>query len=411
MRAVVLVLSGVVGWLGSAVSLHGQDGEPVEIARSYSVRSEILGEDRPVQVALPVGYDTAQAYPVVYVLDGPDHLVHTTGTARFLAANGRMPPAIVVAVGNTPGNRTRDLTPPPGEDDDAFATAGGASSFQAFLRDELGPWVESRYSTRDYTVLVGHSFGGLFIAHVLNTDPTLFDAYVSISPSLWWADEAFVAELDDVFDRFPDTGGALYMTMGNEGGAMISGAWHLAGTLEKSAPPTFRWHWKPMPTETHGSVPARSTYDGLEWIFSGWYPIDLMTELSQRGASALPRLVAHFDELSEEFGWEVDPPLTDLVNTVYQMVDRGRPDDAMAIATRTVEWFPNHGYARVGLGQAHAGACRWREAEEHHVRALELAEAAGSDGLTDFVRRELAQVRTDAASADRCDGPAIRDRT
>jgi predicted alpha/beta superfamily hydrolase len=404
MREAKVALLATMIWLGSAVALHGQNGEPVEIARAYTVSSTILGEDRPVQVALPLEYDTAQAYPVVYVLDGPGHLVHTTGTVRFLAANGRMPAAIVVAIANTPGNRTRDLTPPPGEDDDSFDTAGGASRFQAFLRDELKPWVESRYSTRPYDVLVGHSFGGLFIAHVLNTEPSLFDAYVAISPSLWWADESFVAGLDDVFERFPDTHGALYMTMGNEGGAMISGAWHLAGTLEKSAPSSFRWHWKPMPTETHGSVPARSTYDGLEWIFSGWYPIQLMDDLAQRGASELPRLETHFTELSAEFGWEVAPPVTDLVNTVHQMIERGRTDDAMVIAARTVEWFPASAYARFGLGQAHMGACRWNEAEEHHTRALEMAEAEDPNGgLADFIRGELSELRKKAAAADRCE--------
>ena len=401
-----MILLAAVAWLGSAVPLLAQDGEPVEIARRYSVPSAILNEDRPVMVALPPSYDTTEAYPVIYVLDGPGHLVHTTGAARFLAANRRMPAAIVVAVANTPGNRTRDLTPAPGADD-AFDTAGGASDFQAFLREELKPWVTSRYSTRPYDVLIGHSFGGLFISHVLNTEPDLFDAYVSISPSLWWADEEFVAGMDDLFDRFPDARGALYMTMGNEGGAMISGAWHLAGILEKSAPASFRWHWKPMPTETHGSVPARSTYDGLEWIFSGWYPIDLMADLARRGASELPRLGTHYAELSAEFGWEIAPPVTDLVNMVFQLVERDRNDDALAIAVQTVEWFPDNAYARLGLGHAHAGACRWSEAEAHHVRALEMAEAdEGGGGLVDFIRRELAKVRNKVSPGKSCPPPA-----
>jgi hypothetical protein len=244
---------------------------------------------------------------------------------------------------------------------------------------------------------------------VLNTEPDLFDAYVSISPSLWWADEGFVGQMDDLFERFPDTRGALYMTMGNEGGAMIAGAWHLAGILEKGAPASFRWHWEPMPTETHGSVPARSTYDGLEWIFSGWYPIDLMAELARRGASVLPRLGAHYAELSTEFGWDVAPPVDALVGTVYRMVERDRSDDALAIATQTVEWFPDSWYARVGLGQAHAGACRWSEAEEQLVRAIEMAEATeGDGGSADFIREELAQVRKRASAGESC-APALQD--
>lgn len=402
MRDAQILLLAALTWLASSTQLSGQDGEPVEIARGHTVSSAILGEERPVQVALPLGYDTTEAYPVVYVLDGPGHLIHTTGSVRFLAENGRMPAAIVVAIANTPGNRTRDLAPPPGDDDPAD-TAGDASNFRAFLRDELKPWVESRYSTRPYDVLIGHSLGGLFISHVLNTEPDLFDAYVSISPALGWADEGFVAEMDDLFERFPDARGALYMTMGNEGGATLSGAWHLAGTLEKSAPASFRWHWKRMPTETHESVPARSTYDGLEWIFSGWYPIDLMADLARRGASELPRLGNHYAELSAEFGWEIGPPLNELVNTVYQMVERDQDEDALAIATQTVEWFPDDAYARSGIGLAHVGACRWSEAEEHYVRALEMAEAGEGYGwLADFLRGELRQIREKASSGESC---------
>jgi len=376
---------------GIAQEANGRDdSEPVELARSYTVH------------ALPTGYDATSAYPVIYVMDGPGHLVHTVGSARFLASNNRMPEAIVVAIGNTPGNRTRDMTPAGREPDPSFATAGGASNFQAFIRNELKPWVESRYTTRAYDVLIGHSFGGLFIAHLLNTEPGLFDAYVAISPSLWWDDEHYVSTLDDVFERFPNHRGALYMTMGNEGGAMIAGAWHLAGTLEKSAPPEFRWHWQPMPTETHGSVPARSTYDGLEWIFSGWYPIDLMADLRRRGASELDRLEGHFAELSRELGWEVLPPEVDVVNTAFQLGQTGRSEDALAIAQRATEWFPDSAYSRTGVGAAHASACRWTEAEQHLVRALEMAER-GAPGMADFVRSQIDEVRKSKADAETCD--------
>lgn len=126
----------------------------------------------------------------------------------------------------------------------AGGAIGGTADFQAFLRDELKPWIEAP-PTRPYDVLIGLSRGGLFISHLLNSELDLFDAYISISPSLY--DERFIASMNDVFARFPEANGALYMTMGNEGGEILAGAWRLAGTLEKHAPEGFRWTWAHLP--------------------------------------------------------------------------------------------------------------------------------------------------------------------
>lgn len=390
--------------LAGAAPVDGQDsadGKPYVIAHRYTLPSEILGEDRPIAVALPPGYDSMAYYPVIYVMDGFAHLTHTVGSVRILASNRRMPHSIVVAIGNTPGNRDRDMTPP-STDAEASPSGGGAADFQAFLRDELKPWINARYPTRAYDVLIGHSRGGLFISHLLNSAPDLFDAYISISPALWWDDERYVASMDDVFDRFPDAKGALYMTMGNEGGQMLAGAWRLAGTLEKHAPEGFRWKWVHLPTETHGTVPARSTYDGLTWIFSGFYPVPLLAELSEGGAEVVSRVDAHYSELSSKLGWEVTPPFDGIVHATMQAGQAGRFDDAIAIADAAVAWHPESASARHLLGYSYMSACRLGEAEEHITRALRMAEENEEADELQFVRSSLDQLHTKMEDPGSC---------
>lgn len=379
-------------WGQNGAGWSHEEGEPYVAARMFVVPSETLGEDRRIAVGLPRGFDSTAAYPVIYVMDGLGHMLHTLGSARFLAARDRMPPAIVVTIDNTEGNRTRDMTPLPTSDAERAIqrTAGGADDFMAFMRDELKPWIETRYPTRPYDVLIGHSLGGLFISHVLNTQPDLFDAYIAISPSLWWDEERYVAGMDDVFDRFPDAKGALYMTMGNEGGDMLSGAWRLASILEKHAPDGFRWHWQRMPAETHGSVPARSTYDGLEWIFSGWYPMALFDELVERGAPVLPRIQAHYAEASEEFGWEVEMPIYTIVETVWRFGQEDRADDALELAEALMADYPGSHLSHVAMGEAHRAACRLTEARRSMTDAVEMAEEQGESA--DFPRNRLEEV-------------------
>ena len=162
-----------------------QDDEPfLSLGERRELYSDVLDESRDIIVGLPAGYEGSdETYSVVYVLDGPGHFHHTTGTARFLARNDRMPGVIVVAIPNT--DRTRDLTPPTQVDSlGAFPTAGGADNFLEFISGELKPYIEENYRTRPYSILIGHSFGGLLVNHALVHRPEVFNAYVSISPSL-----------------------------------------------------------------------------------------------------------------------------------------------------------------------------------------------------------------------------------
>ena len=140
----VLVLLGLL--VSTPWEVIAQDTEPfLSLGEQREVYSELLGEARQIIVGLPRGYaGSDESYPVVYLLDGPGHFHHTTGTARFLAGVGRMPDVIVVAIANT--DRTRDMTPPTQTDTlGALPTAGGMDNFLEFIGEELRPYIENNY--------------------------------------------------------------------------------------------------------------------------------------------------------------------------------------------------------------------------------------------------------------------------
>ena len=138
-----LVLGGAVAFYFAAspgVLLAQANDSAIVIGYRHQVYSEVLGENRPILVHTPAGYDESRTgYPVMYLLDGQGHFHHTSGIVEFLAANNRMPEMIVVAIPNT-ADRTHDLTPPTQSDTaNQMPTAGGADNFVRFLRDELQP--------------------------------------------------------------------------------------------------------------------------------------------------------------------------------------------------------------------------------------------------------------------------------
>jgi enterochelin esterase-like enzyme len=148
--------------LAAALPLEAQGSAPrdsaVTIGITRHIQSKVLGEDRPYLVYEPSGVRD-EPLPVIVLLDGDAHFHHTTGVVRFLVDQGRMPPALVVAVPNTT-DRTRDLTPAILSDTamrTATPTAGGADHMLRFLGDELLPEVARSYGKTPFRVLVGHS--------------------------------------------------------------------------------------------------------------------------------------------------------------------------------------------------------------------------------------------------------------
>ena len=295
---------------------------------------------------------------------------------------------IVVAVPNT--DRTRDLTPVTTTDTaNAFPTAGGAEHFLSFLADELMPYVDENYRTAPYSILVGHSFGGLFAVYALLARPDAFDAYVSISPSLWWNDGALISEAETFFVKHDDADAFLFMTMGNEGGAMLGGAWELSAVLEQSAPESFEWEFALMEEETHGSIPHRTTYQALERLYDGWRIPDFARLAEEGGLDAFD---SHYAGLSRKYGYEIVTPEGTVNRLGYWYLGQEQVQEAIATFKRNVEVYPGSANVYDSLGDAYDAAGELELAEQNYAKAVELAEAINHANLGVY-RANLERIR------------------
>ena len=343
--------------------------EAITIGKKLKFYSEVLKEERLLFLYLPSGYDQLEeSFPVLYLLDGDAHFYHTTGIVQFLAQNGRIPDMIIVAIQNT--DRTRDLTPPTQTDTEGdYATSGGADNFLVFLKDELIPHIDQTYRTRPYRLLVGHSFGGLFAIHALVKQPGVFNSYLAISPSLWWNDQALIQEVEFFLKNNPELMGDLYMTMGNEGGKMLGSALKLSGILEEEAPKSFRWEFKLMEQETHGSVPNRSTYSGLEKVFEGWYIHEPLDYYDKGGLAAFDK---NYERVSKRIGYTVPIPASLVINLGYTLLNQERAEEAVGVFERAIKDNSSNADAYNGLGDVFKKLEKIEQAKENYIKSLEL---------------------------------------
>jgi predicted alpha/beta superfamily hydrolase len=188
---------------------------PVTVLGSeqFNLKSE-TGREFVIQVGLPHEVDPDLPLMVrgrkpvaLYVLDGDSSFGMVHDLTRMMQWGGDVPPCLVVGI-TYPSEyldrpmaeiqpRDFDLTPTPngGIPDPAFPkqqdAGGGGPAFLAFLEGKLIPLIRQRYDVDPgVSVLVGHSFGGLFTIGASTQSSAALRHYLALSPSLWW-DERF----------------------------------------------------------------------------------------------------------------------------------------------------------------------------------------------------------------------------
>lgn len=250
-------------WLFSALiagSLGAQTAVPAH--DTFTVASRALGEARLVNIHVPQDYRASSAtrFPVLYMPDGgmDEDFPHVVHTVDSLIAAQAIRPVIVVGIPNT--ERRRDLTGPTRvKTDSAIAPhVGGSAAFRRFLHDELIPAVDARYRTTTERSIVGESLAGLFIVETFLVEPSLFNHYVALDPSLWWNNGALVDSVATRLAAFDSAPRTLYLANADAREISVR-AERLVSLIRDTRRPGLVVTYVPRPDLTHATI-----FHGLE---------------------------------------------------------------------------------------------------------------------------------------------------
>jgi predicted alpha/beta superfamily hydrolase len=270
----------------------------------HSIQSQHVGRELRVWVARPLPpYIPRPPEPafLICVLDADLFFGTVVETTRLMyQLFGELPPTLVVGVAHPTEDRrlqgelrARDFTPskdpalsfPAGAPRPGGEPAlpegertGGAEAFARFLREELLPFVRSRYEVEsEGSTLLGSSMGGLFASWMLFSEPSAFDSYVIASPALWWEgprilerEVEFARQRKDFAARVFFAIGASEETPGNAILApfrMISNARELAARLQSHQYPSLAVECRAFDGETHTSVVPVAITHGLRFAY------------------------------------------------------------------------------------------------------------------------------------------------
>ncbi|WP_295230125.1 alpha/beta hydrolase-fold protein [uncultured Chryseobacterium sp.] len=267
-KKILLICNMLLG-LSGLVSAQSGNVKPLTIGEIRTLKSKILNEDRTLNIYLPLNFNKAKSYPVIYLLDGSlnEDFIHVTGLVQFFNQMYAMPETILVGIANI--DRKRDFTFHTDLKDlqKDYPTTGHSDKFISFLEKELKPYIEAQFKVAD-TYLFGQSLGGLLATEILLKKPELFNNYFIISPSLWWDDESLLKSADQWLTKIPDTKKFIYISVGKgEHPVMVKDAEDLYDVLKKSGKKNWTVEYKMMETDNHATILHRSLYEGLVKLF------------------------------------------------------------------------------------------------------------------------------------------------
>ncbi len=165
--------------------------------------------------------------PAVLFMDGDDQFKFATAAYRELRAAGTVRPLWLVGVGygasyTKPGNRRgRDYTPVPHADE---PSSGGGDAFLEFLTTTLWTELARRYPLDPHLRgIAGHSLGSLLVLHAQFQPQPFFTHHLASAPSIWWAERAILAQIQQLRSQQSQLPGRLFLSVGAEDTASMTG--------------------------------------------------------------------------------------------------------------------------------------------------------------------------------------------
>ncbi len=256
-----------------------ENTKPFVLGVIDQIHSTILNENRELNIFLPEGYDINDTitYPVVYLLDGSadEDFIHVVGLYQFnnFSWIDRVPKSIIVGIATV--DRRRDFTFPTTiiSDKKRYPTSGHSDNFIRFIEKELQPFIQKKYHSNSEKTIIGQSLGGLLATEVLLKNPSLFNKYIIVSPSLWWDDASLLKQDSEILKSTLTKETSVYIGVGKEGLApseiphvMEVDVNLLVEKLIASKSKNLHVFFDYLPEEDHATVSHQAIFNALRML-------------------------------------------------------------------------------------------------------------------------------------------------
>jgi len=352
------------------------------MGKKLEIHATKLAQKYTVFVSLPDDYDATlkKKHPVLYVLDGNMHFDATAAMTHYL--NGAMPQMIVVGIQQN--NRNSELIP---YINPAFQKPGEqrADDFLDFFEIDLIPYIAKNYATESFSILSGHSLGGLFTLYAMIKKPKLFSAYFSFSPAVWEGNYQIISDLKTHLEQNKQEQ-FLYTNIEeikvNDWRLKHKTGFEKLNQLLHSTKAThLNWQASIEKNEDHMTVAIIGFYKAMRSLFSDWF-LD-PNQLSNNKHN----LENHYLNLSKRYGYEIKALETDLYGLTHFYINKYDLNTALHIAQYRLINYPKSHTAMRTLADVYHAQKKQTSALLYINKAIKLAKNEAHNNLESYRER------------------------
>lgn len=328
--------------------------------------SELLQENRKLNIHLPQNYNDDIKYPVIIVLDGGYMLNLIAGNVDFYTQLDRMPPSIVVGIDQNyldkegVSARWVDCR----YDDKTGLLIEKGVLFYDFINNDLIDFLESNYSIAEFITIIGVSFTANYVNYFMFDEDPKIKAYVALSP--YYAPNSKKRISDKITNM--DEHYFYYLCTGeNDLNLHITTINEMNGFLSNVNSDYFHYDFDDFDNADHSTIIAHGVPRALELVFykySGLKEGEL--DLLSGDIKLLDYIRSHYDTIEEIYGVKRSIREYDLRQASYVLGAGRKWDELMELGELTTSMYPGMTSGFYMLGTAAENRKAYEEALEYY---------------------------------------------
>ncbi len=255
---------------------------------------------------------------------------------------------------------------------------GGADNLAISLRDEVIPFIKSKFRTNGYNIGIGHSLGGSFVTYTLTKFPDLFNAVIAVSPNYYYDHEQLLSEFDRLATVKILKNKAFYIAYGkgdNLEERFKPSSIRMESVLRRKNLTGLRWKVQNLDNDSHGTTPMEGIFKGLIYLNKSLTANDEQTDifLKDKRLSYIDDLKAYYKKQTNVTGLQL-PTIGDINRLAYNCFYSQNKTDAIKIMEWGISLYPDDANLFDSMGEFQQDAGNLKEAKYYYSQALKIIE-------------------------------------